>query len=203
MKRVPIKGFEGCYEIDDKGNIDSLERYIKVNDHGRVYLKHIKPCKLVWCIDNLGYASVRLRRESDGQQKSYRIHRLVAEAFIPNPNNLPMVNHKDENRQNNDVKNLEWCTNRYNLNYGTARERQANALKQYYRNHTPNWGETPPHKSIPVWGKRKDEESWVKYGSMLEASQALGCCYNTVVKSVRGLPTRYFEFKTVGENENG
>ena len=64
------------------------------------------------------------------------IHRLVAEAFIPNPEKLPQVNHKDEDKSNNVLDNLEWCDNSYNVNYGTAKERTAQTLKSYdYGNH--------------------------------------------------------------------
>ena len=58
----------------------------------------------------------------------FTVHRLVATAFIPNDNNLPFVNHKDENRQNNNVDNLEWCTPKYNVTYGTARQRASDKL---------------------------------------------------------------------------
>ena len=68
-----------------------------------------------------GYEHVLLKKE--GKQFHYKIHRLVAIAFIPNPNNYPFVNHKDENKQNNNVENLEWCTAKYNLNYGTHNDR--------------------------------------------------------------------------------
>lgn len=64
---------------------------------------------------------VRLRK--NGEQRRYSVHRLVAETFIENPNNLPEVNHKDENKLNNSVENLEWCDRVYNINYGTAHER--------------------------------------------------------------------------------
>ena len=60
--------------------------------------------------------------------KSFTIHRLVATVFIPNPNNYTEVNHKDENKTNNNVENLEWCTRKYNINYGTARERARQKL---------------------------------------------------------------------------
>ena len=60
--------------------------------------------------------------------KSYYIHRLVAEAFIPNPKNLPFVNHKDENKQNNCVDNLEWCTQKYNINYGTSLKKRIDLM---------------------------------------------------------------------------
>lgn len=64
----------------------------------------------------------------NGKSHSCKVHRLVAEAFIPNPNNYPMVNHKDENKLNNHVENLEWCDMQYNLTYGTVRARQGKTL---------------------------------------------------------------------------
>jgi len=191
-ERKPIKGFEGSYEIDNQGNIYSLDRYIQVVDHDRRYLKLIKGRKLVWVIDGTGYATVRIRA-NNGVQQTYRIHRLVAETFIPNPKNYNYVNHKDENRLNNDVNNLEWCTCEYNLNYGTARQRQSESLKKYYREQ---------NKSIPVWGKWNDSDKWVRYGSLLEASQKMGCAYNTVAKGVRGLPVKGYMFKSDGEFTN-
>ena len=73
--------------------------------------------------DKKGYKFVNLYKEK--HMYSVKVHRLVAEAFIPNPNNYPQVNHKDENKSNNNVENLEWCTNEYNHNYGTRNERAA------------------------------------------------------------------------------
>lgn len=69
-----------------------------------------------------GYLMIDLR--SPGKRKSISVHRLVAQAFIPNPDNLPEVNHKDENKTNNYVDNLEWCTTEYNCNYGTRNIRK-------------------------------------------------------------------------------
>lgn len=69
-----------------------------------------------------GYLGVSLS-SAPNVSKTIKVHRLVAKAFIPNPDNLPMVNHKDENKTNNCVSNLEWCTNKYNLSYGTVRQR--------------------------------------------------------------------------------
>lgn len=71
--------------------------------------------------NNTGYSIVWLYK--NGQRKGFLTHRLVAEAFIENPQRLPCVNHKDENPQNNHVDNLEWCTHKYNANYGTSHER--------------------------------------------------------------------------------
>lgn len=103
-KWLPIKGYEGLYEISDKGRVKSLYSRYK----GKSFLKQ--------CAGSRGYLLVTLCR--DGRQKTVNVHRLVAEAFLPNPNNLQCVNHKDENRQNNEVSNLEWCTYYHNNTFG-------------------------------------------------------------------------------------
>lgn len=77
--------------------------------------------------DTKGYHQVGLR--NDDGKKMCVVHRLVAMAFLPNPNNYDQVNHKDENKTNNCVDNLEWCNNKYNSNYGTRNERMAKTLK--------------------------------------------------------------------------
>ena len=67
---------------------------------------------------------------SNGKSKYYAVHRLVASAFIPNPNNYPCVNHKSEVKTDNRVDNLEWCTQEYNINYGTRNEKASKALSK-------------------------------------------------------------------------
>ena len=103
-------------EIEWKA-IDSPKGYLVSND-GRVYsLKRNKELKLYKRKD--GYMSISLGMGKKGVLKRYLIHRLVAMAFIPNPNGYNRINHKDENKSNNDYRNLEWCTDKYNANYGT------------------------------------------------------------------------------------
>ena len=76
---------------------------------------------------------------------------MVAETYLPNPNNYPIVNHKDENKMNNCVKNLEWCSHKHNSNYGTIKDKISNSLKEYYQNspQTARKG-INNNKSIPV-----------------------------------------------------
>lgn len=111
MKEIfkSIEGYENLYQISDQGNVKSLK-------FGKE--KILKPVK-----DGKKYLCVILCKQ--GKQKMCKIHRLVAQAFIPNPKNLPQVNHKDEDKKNNAASNLEWCTNVYNINYGTRNERSA------------------------------------------------------------------------------
>lgn len=113
-----IKGYEGLYQISNYGNVKSLERVIE--DNKGSYIKKEKI--LTPTINNRGYYHIGLRNNS--KTKYYYVHRLVAEAFIPNPNNYPIINHKDEDKTNNKVDNLEWCTPKYNANYGTAIQRR-------------------------------------------------------------------------------
>lgn len=101
----------GLYQVSNLGNVRSFN-YNKAKK-----IQHLK--KVV--INKRGYLAVGLSK--NGIFKIKTVHRLVAETFISNPNNLPQVNHIDENKLNNSVTNLEWCTNKYNINYGTRKER--------------------------------------------------------------------------------
>lgn len=122
MKEIwkDIVGYENIYQISNNGNVKSLGRWINTKCKGKRWQegKILKPN-----IDNRGYLHVCLM--NNGIKKTYSVHRLVAQAFISNPNNYPCVNHKDENKQNNCVENLEFCTVKYNVNYGTRNERAA------------------------------------------------------------------------------
>lgn len=118
--------FTGMYEVSNKGRIRSLDRLI-TDTLGRKHFyngKILTPNK-----NNKGYLSVFLN--ANGVWRNVFIHRVAAEAFIPNPNNLPCVNHKDENPLNNCIENLEWCSHQYNSTYGTVRERIAATLKEF------------------------------------------------------------------------
>lgn len=109
-----IKGYEGYYQVSNLGRVKRLLAW-RGNQVKHVFIpvdEIVKPY-----IDNFGYKRVCLSK--DCKSKHFRVHRLVAIAFIPNPYNLPEVNHKDEDKSNSCVDNLEWCTHAYNSAYGT------------------------------------------------------------------------------------
>lgn len=108
----PIKGYEGLYEVSNFGQVRSLEKTRRTPNGGvRVYPSIIRKLNVV----KSGYLNVQLWK--NGKVENKMIHILVAEAFIPNPFNLPIINHKDECKTNPRVDNLEWCTYVYNRNY--------------------------------------------------------------------------------------
>ena len=109
------EGYEGLYQVSNKGHVKSLK-------WGKERI--LRPM-----INSSGYYHIGLY--NDGVRKAFRLHRLVAEAFIPNPDNLPEINHRDENKKNNCVENLEWCDRGYNINYGTRNERVSRKILQY------------------------------------------------------------------------
>lgn len=105
-----IAGYEGMYQVSNLGRVKSLARITK-NQYGKQdYILKTKKS------DN-GYISIGLFKNN--KQEILLVHRLVAQAFVPNPNDYPIVNHKDEDSTNNNANNLEWCTYEYNNNYGT------------------------------------------------------------------------------------
>ena len=116
-----IEGYEGKYQVSNMG---------RVRSH----------CYGEWKILKQNIASNRTARvHLGGPNNTVNVHRLVAQAFIPNPDNLPQINHKDENRSNNCVDNLEWCDNTYNLNYGTRNKRASESIKKAWRNPDSNY----------------------------------------------------------------
>lgn len=113
-----IEGFEGKYMVSSFGRVKRLSSYYR-----RTEIILNPP------LGSRGYLQIIL--SNNGKRKTYLVHRLVAKAFIPNPNNLTQVNHKDENKQNNCVDNLEWCDSKYNINYG-------NGIKKRVRTNVKN-----------------------------------------------------------------
>lgn len=115
MEWRDIKGYEGYYQVSNTGLVKAVNRTVIFSDgRKRSYPEKILPAK-EWFKNGHGYLMVTLTKHH--KMKGFSVHRLVAEAFIPNPNNYPQINHKDKNRSNNKVENLEWCDARYNNRY--------------------------------------------------------------------------------------
>ena len=127
----PVVGLESRYMISSLGRVKRLS-YDIVDKMGR-HTHHKDKIMKVRIGAQTGYPQVNLWVGE--KSKPFTIHRLIAEAFIPNPNNYPCVNHIDENRANSVFGNLEWCTYGYNCMYGSARERRRDSLKRFYENH--------------------------------------------------------------------
>lgn len=166
----PVENYEGLYEVSNLGRIKSLER--TVWNKGRGYYKTVPERILKPSNNGQGYLFVNLCK--DGKMKNCRVHRLVGQAFIPNPNNLPQINHKDENKGNNMVENLEWCSSKYNNNYGTHNQRMAEKQRN------------DPKRSKPVIAIDKITGLTVKFASIGEASRQLVINQSNIVSCLKG-----------------
>lgn len=133
MKEIwkDIAGYENLYQVSNLGNIKSIGRMnYDINTKKVVFLKKEMPLKPF--LNHKGYKMVKLQKNKN--KKTISIHRLVAQTFIDNPNNLPQVNHINGNKQDNRVENLEWCDNTYNyreaVRLGLKKERKVKLVSQ-------------------------------------------------------------------------
>lgn len=143
-----IKNYEGIYQISNLGEIKNKEKVLK---------QYVKK----------GYYTIGLRK--NGKRKFYQVHRLVAQTFLDNNENFPQVNHKDENKLNNNVNNLEWCSASYNNCYGTRIERVAQNNKNRQ----------------PVLLYDKSGNFIAEYFSVMEASRKTNIKPSCIVKSCK------------------
>lgn len=168
-----IRGYEGLYQVSNGGRVRSLPRKGVRTSRILIPGKHKK-----------GYLYVGLT--CNGVRKMHKVHRLVAEAFIPNPHNYPQVNHLDEVKTSNNAANLEWCTNEYNCAYGTGRVRA-----QKSNSKTP----IEQYTLEGVFVKR-----WV---SSREIERELGISHSRVSKCCSGKPSKdsygnYYRYRSAG-----
>ena len=151
--RKPVRGYEEQYVVDGFGRVYGVDRTTTVLDNGRIYEKPIAGKQMKQSLQTKGYKTVTLTK--DGKTKTVYVHRIVAEAFIENPENLPMVNHKDEDKTNNFVGNLEWCTASYNRTYGKGAEKQARQLRG--KKHTEEHKQKISESVKAYHGERKQD----------------------------------------------
>lgn len=171
-----VKGYDKRYMVSNLGRVKATpNEYPHLGGIRHTKEKILKPmfCK------HTGYYHINLFKR-DGTRKQTTVHRIVAETFIPNVNNLPFVNHKDEVKTNNNVNNLEWCTPKYNMEYSHIRARHISAV------------------SIPVEQYDFDGNLIETYKSSAEAGRALKVCPSSIhlcckgkIGSVRGFLWKY------------
>lgn len=188
-----IKDTNDKYLVSNLGNVKRNEHYTIVKPtENKPYTSKVfyKERLLKQYTDSTGYAVVKLTIDTN-KEKTIKVHRLVAQEFIPNPNNLPQVNHKDEDRTNNRVDNLEWCNALYNANYGTRKDklRKSSGVRVAQYDLQGNL--------IKIWD------------SISQASQSFGAkttaCIRRVCKQLpgrntyRGFIWRYVDKKVIGD----
>ena len=181
-----IKDYEGLYQVSDCGRIKSQARNIYYQN-GTVH--RTKEKILVPGLNNKGYSYVNLCK--NGKTKKEYVHRLVAMAFIENPENKPQINHLDEVKTNNVVDNLEWCDNKYNANYGTRNARIIQNRRSYKLGNAP--------KAKPVFCVELNKT----FDCAKRAEQELGIWGTSIIKVCKGKAktTGGFHWKYANEND--
>lgn len=209
-----VVGYEGLYQVSNLGRVKSLSRLVDKGKYGTIYTKEriLKNQKV-----NVNYLFVILSK--DGKHKNMTVHRLMAKAFLPNPENLSDVNHKDENPSNNFIyvnedgsvdyekSNLEWCTHKYNCNYGTSKiriiktRRKNNDVSEMVKKQKETKKRLKSRcRPLPIAQYSTNGELLATYESALQASKTTGihvsailrCCHG-VYKQMRGFIWKFIE----------
>lgn len=169
----PIAGWEGLYEVSNFGRVRSLDRYqLRSTPRTRDFYQHYRGRILKHNINNKGYHIVQLQLHKKGEH--CLVSRLVAEAFVPNPDNLPVVNHKDQNPDNNCADNLEWCTIQYNVTYNNAAFLRAEKFIIF-----------------PVEQLKLDGQHVAYFNSMAEAERLGGWDHSNIRRVISGKQKQY------------
>lgn len=159
-----IQGFESRYMVSNYGRVKSM----KYRHHNKIEILKQE--------NNHKYKRVCLVTK-EGIKKHFRVHRLVAQAFIPNPNNFSEINHKDEDTSNNFANNLEWCEHPYNINYGTRNEKvRAKIIK-------------------PILQFSKNDEFIKKYNSIIEIEKKLKYNRSNIIACAKGRISSSYGYK--------
>lgn len=169
----PVVGYEGVYEVSNTGLI---RRVLQYNFN---YPRVLKP------IDTHGYYKVTLSKNNIKQQRT--IHRIVAEAFLPNPDNLEMVNHKDENGHNNNVNNLEWCTRAYNQLYSIGLHPERKQLFAKNFKNSSSWTKRGvAHKNIQKVAIIDDDNNIIRtFENASVAGKELGIVPGNIIQACK------------------
>lgn len=172
---MPVPGYEGLYEVSNLGNVRSLFRFKK---------------QLKWNITRNGYATVQLFKQK--QSKRVLVHRLVAMAFIQNPENHPQVNHINENKLDNSARNLEWVTAKENMNHGTRLQRQLKAI-DYSTESRKQIARVNGRKACKPVVQMRDGKVVARFNSAKQASIMTGLNHSHICECASGK-----RYKTVG-----
>lgn len=168
----PVKGYEGRYEVSNLGRVRSVDRIV-LGQNGNS--RHIKGKYKSTHLSNTGYYICDLYKEN--KRKNVLLHRMVAEAFIPNEDNLPCVNHIDSNRRNCISDNLEWCTQSYNIKY---------SFDTTDRKSKMNWKSGRDNKnSKPVLMYSKDGMFIKRFDCICDAERELGISNSGIVACLK------------------
>lgn len=169
----PVVGYEGIYEVSSKGSVRSLDRHVNGSISGS--MKPVKGVNLNPCLIN-GYSRVVLTK--NGEAKKFFVHRIVANSFIENPGNKKCVNHKDFDRSNNKVSNLEWCTNKENSEHASVNKRYKSPGENSIKNL-----DIPKCKRVKVVNVFTGED--LQFDSIKAFAEHIGASRSSVNHSIR------------------
>ena len=179
-----VVGYEGMYQVSNHGRVKSLDREIESIRCGKEFRYTHKGMLIKAEPRNHGYLSVSLYGHGgkNGRFKQKSVHRLVAEAFVPNPNGFGEVNHIDEDKTNNFADNLEWCDRKHNCNHGTIIQRRSQKA-------------TNGKKSRPIVQMGMNGEYIATFPSMAEANRTFGFAQGNIHKAIHGVYSQAYGYK--------